>query len=746
MYYCTKVYNIFIEMTLRLKIFFYFILPILLSVALLSTYNSRQELAQQEELTNSSFIASTQNATFAISKNSTSAITLLEVSAEVLCNTLFGKRAESVSYLNSILNGFNDFYSINLSYEINADGNDEATYNSLLELQLDPNKLSADFYDAYDFRNNNMLENIDDWVSNTENGRFMLKLKKHTSSISIDPPSGIETREHYASIKNRYSSLGEKFVFVSEPSYENVNLYVEYIYPLVYEDRFVGELAFSRNLYYIFNTLKSFLKVDSSQMFLLNNTDKIVANTLDMNISTASIDDLYLDAENKFNTSFLEYKNGKLMRDERIAQQTSFNSYSPIYRDILRIVSRGDYEPNTIIEYMDSKTKKSYILSYTLLEELDWILVQIVPKEKLYIFKERAKSNAILELSIALACFFIMCFLFSYYTKRLRNTTQSVENIYDGKLHLQIPEIKQSKDESVKLINAVALLSSKVSSIVLHSKTANTQLIDTAEKLTVVSNDYEQSTKHFDSYIGEISRSLGQITDISKNIKDSIEDLSKSIKQSSLLAKEENALAHASFKTIESLRENATDLLGRVNLIKDRGNNALHCLNQISKVTSQAKLLSINTSIEAKKSKEKGNVLSKISKDIYMFANITKEYTKEIALIIRDLLESSFVAIDQTLKLQEQIDFLKEDFSKLISGTENTSLSIDNILPEVHRINDSMSSQNLRKAQLKETIGLLDNNSKQAGALYRQFVDLRRELNFVIEQITHEIAKFSSKY
>lgn len=733
-------------MTLKFKIFFYFVLPIIASMALLTMHNSKQEMAQLKELTKDSFVANTNNASLAISKNSTTTITLLEVSADVLAESLFGKRAESVAYLNSILKSFRDFSAISLAYEINADGNDEKNYNSLMELQADANKLSTDFYDAYDYQNNNIVDYIDSWVTETENGRFLMRLKRAGEFVDIEPLKGIESREHYASIKNRYTNLGDKSIYTSDPSFENVNLHIEYISPIILNDKFVGEVAFYKSLYYLFNSLESFKKSPNGNFFLLNNTGKIVANTLDVNISTASIDDLYLNAENKFNTSFLRYKNGRLIRDEDLAQQTNFSSYSTLYRDILRLIARGDKVQDNFIEYTDANSKKRYIISFTLLKELDWQLIQIVPEDELYNFGEKSQMNAINEIVLAFIVFIFACLIFSYYTKRLNRTTQAVQNIYEGKLHLQIPEIKQSKDESVKLINAVSLLSSKISSTVMHSKTANNQLIDTAEKLTTVSTDYEHSTKHFDSHIGEISRSLNQINDTSANIKDSVEELSKSLKRASILAKEEKTLIENSFKSIEDISENALKLLNRVKLIKDRAKSALNCLNQISKIISQANLLSINTSIEAKKSKEKSDSFSKISKEIAILAKLVNEYSKEVALIIRDLLESSFVAIEQILKFSEQIDKIKKDFAKLNPSIENTTLSIDNILPEVHKINDSLYSQNLRKAQLKETISLLDNNAKQASLLYRQFIDLRRELNFAIEQITHEISKFSSKY
>ena len=90
-------------MTLRVKIFLYFILPVLCAITAISLYDSQSDFLVHKKLSDEAFVADTQNAAAVISKGNTEGITLVTSTASVLGTSLFGNRTASVAYMKDML-------------------------------------------------------------------------------------------------------------------------------------------------------------------------------------------------------------------------------------------------------------------------------------------------------------------------------------------------------------------------------------------------------------------------------------------------------------------------------------------------------------------------------------------------------------------------------------------------------------------------------------------------------------------
>ena len=114
-------------------------------------------------------------------------------------------------------------------------------------------------------------------------------------------------------------------------------------------------------------------------------------------------------------------------------------------------------------------------------------------------------------------------------------------------------------------------------------------------------------------------------------------------------------------------------------------------------------------------------------------------------MIIDDMMSSANVSKEETAKLGDDISKAARQVSDSFVLFEKTAVAIEDIIPELGKIRDSISSQSLKASQLKGSISAMIKSANQSSALLAQFLEMRRELNFAVEKITYEISKFSTK-
>ena len=734
-------------MTLRVKIFLYFILPVLCAITAISLYDSQSDFLVHKKLSDEAFVADTQNAAAVISKGNTEGITLVTSTASVLGTSLFGNRTASVAYMKDMLAKFRNFSGCSVSYEPNADFNDMKAYKSLIELRDSPEKLSKNFFDSYDFKNNPTSESIENWVENTQNGRFLCYWKRKNDRLEMEPLVGMESSEYYSGIKNKFLTSNEIGPLITQPNiYNNSVLTVEYAYPIIVDDRFAGEVAFDRNLNYIADMLEKYKSTKDAVFFLISDQNKIISCTKDMSICTASVDDLYTNKDNDtFNTSFLQSKNGKLVRDESVSAQTDFSRFSTLYRDILRNVTKNEYKAANVSFFADEKANSEYAVSFVPIRPSNWVLAQIAPKNSLYADLNDTFINSFLEIAAGFAIFLFTLLFSNGFISKIKNATTAAESLAAGKTAVAIKEVPPSRDETAKLNNAMYLLASRIAALVKETKNANYRLLESAEKITSASTEYGESVRNFGAAMGEIDRNSDQMEKSAKDIFENVSSLSQTTKASALTTQSGKKQIRNAAEFSDSLVGAAKIVGERIDLIKDRAKKAQLVLERIDKIAAQSNLLSITAAIEAEKSEGKSGEFLRIAREISRLAKLTNGESKSAAMIIDDMMSAANVSKEETAKLGDDISKAARQVLDSFVLFEKTAVAIDDIIPELGKIRDSISSQSLKASQLKGSISAMIKSSNQSSALLAQFLEMRRELNFAVEKITYEISKFSTK-
>lgn len=203
-------------------------------------------------------LRNTANAATEIEMGNLVAVSYAKAMAFAQESGLFGKRAETIKYLYTVLASNPQFYDAYTIYEPDADGRD-ASYKG------QPGCDSAGRFNA---------------VINNINGNLV-----PTNAVDM------ETSLYYKGVKDKYLSGSKERYMITEPYvYEGVMM-VEQTYPIVMDGKFVGISGVDRTLGFLSEHLSSIRPYESADFILISRLGGIISATMDPKLNTRKIND-----------------------------------------------------------------------------------------------------------------------------------------------------------------------------------------------------------------------------------------------------------------------------------------------------------------------------------------------------------------------------------------------------------------------------------------------------------------------
>jgi len=234
--------------------------------------------------------------------------------------------------------------------------------------------------------------------------------------------------------------------------------------------------------------------------------------------------------------------------------------------------------------------------------------------------------------------------------------------------------------------------------------------VETAEKMSHVSEDIVSNFDEADRYVKELSGAINTSNSSMQNIASSIEATTQSIQEQAQRcqdiqyntqnAKEQTEkMVNASGKTLEevkqgveameelhnhaqSVEKNNSETVAYVEALNERTSKVADILSTIVNISSQTNLLALNASIEAARAGEAGKGFAVVADEIRVLSEQTKQATENIASILNELssdVESVTTSIGSSVESIEKqnrlIDETKGKFDAIDSGV-NELMSI----------------------------------------------------------------------
>jgi len=247
------------------------------------------------------------------------------------------------------------------------------------------------------------------------------------------------------------------------------------------------------------------------------------------------------------------------------------------------------------------------------------------------------------------------------------------------KISLSVEETSSSMNEMAATIQDVNERMKQLSSFIGESSSSIEQLNSAIRQIVTHGEQLASASQDTSSSIQQISASMQQIAETAQHAK----MLSDGARQDAIDGREAVEMMINSMTAIEQMVTITAEAILSVNR---RTESISKILAVIKDMSDQTSLLSINASIIAKKSGERGREFNVIADRVRKLADQSNSSAKEIASIIRDVQKESLHAVEvASIGREKVLDGVKlaesagKALDKIISGANESSSVVSKI-------------------------------------------------------------------
>ncbi len=247
------------------------------------------------------------------------------------------------------------------------------------------------------------------------------------------------------------------------------------------------------------------------------------------------------------------------------------------------------------------------------------------------------------------------------------------------KISLSVEETSSSMNEMAATIQDVNERMKQLSSFIGESSSSIEELNSAIRQIVTHGEQLASASQDTSSSIQQISASMQQIAETAQHSK----ALSDGVRQDAVDGRKAVEMMINSMKAIEQMVTITADAILSVN---KRTESISKILAVIKDMSDQTSLLSINASIIAKKSGERGREFNVIADRVRKLADQSNSSAKEIARIIRDVQKESSHAVEvASIGREKVLDGVKlaelagKALDKIISGANESSAVVSKI-------------------------------------------------------------------
>ncbi|CAH2214407.1 methyl-accepting chemotaxis protein [Tepidibacter aestuarii] len=356
------------------------------------------------------------------------------------------------------------------------------------------------------------------------------------------------------------------------------------------------------------------------------------------------------DYKLRSNTRFVEYE-----KDEKIKAKKSAILLKEIRtKGTDAVVTTGETAVDTYIDYHGIES----IVAYTPLtiDGLEWaVLVKIDEAEAFQSVHKLKNLTTVILIVAAILIIIFSIIISSNIATPLMKIANVASRIATGDLTVELDEEKRSDE--------IGILTQAIRNMLKNLKEQTKETINGVDVLAASVNEITVSLTQVTTGAAQTSSAVSETTATVEEVKQTVYVSSEKTKNVSNNAKKSLEISKLGNKATEDtlqgmnvinsqMQEIAESILG----LSEQSQNISELIESVDTISEQSNILAVNASIEAAKAGEHGKGFSIVAQEIRNLAEQSKQGTKQIRNILRDIQKAANTAVMTTEKGIKLVD------------------------------------------------------------------------------------------
>ncbi|WP_309395786.1 methyl-accepting chemotaxis protein [Cerasicoccus maritimus] len=710
-------------MSLRTKILVYVLLPVILtagSVAVYNIYRGHTRMLEKDQQLMTDDIA---QIALRIEQANLKAVTVSRTIANAQESGMFGLRNESVALLRRVLEANPAFVGVSIGYEPNADGNDA---EFLASFEHPPNWIGEDGrFIPYWFRDL------------TDGGRIK-------SEILVEMDSSL----YYQGVRQALTKNPDLKYLVTEPYiYNDLNLIVEQMAPIVIDGRFQGVVGIDRALDTLSDTLEDLKPYQGAELYLISSRGRIIATTLGDQYRTMPIDRFYVqrgkDNGRVMLDLFEKSPDGKLEFNSERGIRLQDEGVDQVYRTLFDRISQTRQDSPSII-FDDPLTGKQSFLTSAFIPTGGWRIAMTVPESVVTgPTWEDIKRAIIVGLIGVLTVLLVIVIFANRFSARIQQANDLAQAVAEGNLTHEVEVL--TNDETGQLLKAIELMVDNLNQLLLQVKNSTIQLVSTATRISGASKSQEVTIQDFGASTQQIASAVNQISATSRELLDTMRDVAGSASDTGSIAEDGRRQLMDMSASMDNLSSATSSIAAKLAVISEKANNITKVVTTIGKVSEQTNLLSLNAAIEAEKAGEHGQGFSVVAREIRRLAHQTANATVNIDSMVNEMQAAVSSGVMEMDKFNESVRHGVEEVGDLGERLDEIITGVQSIAPRFASVSEGMEAQTQGAQQISEAMTSLRDGAARTAESLKEFDEATRALHTAVNGLRREVSRFKVK-
>lgn len=412
---------------------------------------------------------------------------------------------------------------------------------------------------------------------------------------------------------------------------------------------------------------------------------------------------------------------------------------------------------NGNFSFKDESTKKEMFAVYTTSEETGWKYVAVVPYSDLTSSSKKVTSAIALFslfcLVLALSIALVISKAISSPIKRIIKVMKEAET---GNLDISVTA--DGRDELAILAQSFNSMIENLRKIITEvklsvDKSNNSSLVigDRIEQLTSSSSEIAEATSQIAAGASKQAEKSSICLDTAEAFGEKLSrvlDYSKEASMSSSEVKESSNGGMILISELEKKSNHNLAIIGEVyNAIMELSDSTKEIkviLSNISEISNQTNLLSLNASIEAARAGEAGKGFAVVADEVKKLAEKSKLFTEQIDLIIRKIDTRTFNSVTLSQRVIKEMEGQNSYVHKTLNTFEEIKFKIYNVEDRIENLNSALINLEKDKTELVNLMEGISCISQETSALTEEVYASIQNENEYIHDINNIVSNLLS--